>query len=65
VYEDTCPECGADDLEVTGGSFTATGMKLSNDGFSTCDAKQLDTADETVTCRTCGAGFALSELTKD
>lgn len=63
MYRTTCPYCSADGvLEVVGGSFSASGMRLSEDGFSFVDARQVATEDEEVQCQACNRIFSLAEL---
>lgn len=66
AYRTTCPGCGEDGyLEVVAGSFSAMGMALEEEGFSFCDAKQVDTEDEVVGCQRCGWTGNLEELDQD
>lgn len=66
MYETKCPSCGdANQLEVIGGSFSAQGMYLSEDGFSFTDADQVDTEEETVRCSSCGKMFSLADLHRE
>lgn len=54
-YATKCGKCGGEDcMEVAGGTFQAEGMRLSEDGFSTCDANTFNTSDEYARCRGCG-----------
>lgn len=41
------------------------GMALEEEGFSFCDAKQVDTEDEVVGCQRCGWTGNLEELDQD
>jgi uncharacterized protein YbaR (Trm112 family) len=63
MYNTTCPYCGEKNrLEVVSGTFSAIGMRLSEDGFSFIDARQIDTEDEKVRCQACNRTFPLAEL---
>lgn len=65
MFKLSCPRCKAppDDaqLQVTSGAFTAMGMHLYKDGFSTEDAAQFCTEDEQVHCEACDETFSLNE----
>lgn len=63
AFSPTCPYCGASDLAVSAGTFVATGMVLTAEGFSPLDANILDTEDERVACNTCGRTFPLDRVT--
>lgn len=58
MFNLTCPRCKAEPdaalLEVVSGTFSASGLLLSRDGFATMDARRFDTSDEKVACRACG-----------
>lgn len=65
VFKDKCPYCKTGELEVVGGTFSATGMTLAKDGFTFQEAKQVDTSDEVVRCTNpeCRRTFPLTEVT--
>lgn len=66
AYRTTCPGCGEEGyLEVVSGYFLAMGMTLEEEGFSFCDAKQVDTEEEVVRCWRCGWTGGLAELDDD
>jgi hypothetical protein len=66
MFSTTCPICKAEgELTVVGGDFHAVDMPLSPDGFSFCDAKQVNTDKETVCCQACGRFFELGDLHLD
>jgi len=48
-----CNACRGN-LNVTNGTFAASGARLCEDGFNLFQAKQLDTSDEVATCTECG-----------
>lgn len=62
-FSTVCPYCKEDgSLMVI--RFTAmTAIPLTSDGFSTEDARSIDTEDEIVLCEECKKEFSLSEVT--
>ena len=65
MYQTTCPKCRVEDSLIVRGFTASTYIPLCSDGFSTLDAKFMDTEDEHVFCGECGAKFTLSELITD
>lgn len=62
-FSPSCPYCyAADTLSVTGGTFDATGMQLSADGFAFDDAKQVNTTDVQVHCEACDRTFSADAI---
>jgi hypothetical protein len=66
MYKTTCPGCNDSDcLYVIAGSFQAVSMPLKSDGFAFSEAKQIDTEEETVRCKSCTRMAPLSDLYVD
>jgi uncharacterized protein YbaR (Trm112 family) len=65
AFKTQCPYCKeGEHLVVVSGTFYATGMALSEDGFAFQEAKNIDTEDEIVRCGLCNKEFPLSEVTE-